>query len=181
MEHAQLQSGTFVQNPDPIQKDFRFGRASLLEGSLGLLPRGECGELRGHVELRRAEEVLQELRAAGRRAHVAEHRGTPGDGGGDVGPRAAAAEAPAGVHVDARGREARERSEDLAPALPRARAVRADPHLHYSRSARRSRTPAAMLSPPVSGGEAAETVGRGHSRNRHSHRHRRVAAGRMRG
>ena len=158
MEHAQLQSGTFVQNPDLIQEAFRFSRASLLKGSLGLLPRGECGELRGHVELRRAEEVLQELRAAGRRAHVAEHRGTPGDGGGDVGPRAAAAEAPAGVHVDARGREARERS-----ALPRARAVRADPHLHCSRSARSSRTPAAMLSPPVSGGEAAGTVGRGHS------------------
>ena len=181
MEHAQLQSGTFVQNPDPIQKDFRFGRASLLEGSLGLLPRGERGEPRSRVELRSAEEVLQELRAARRRAHVTKHRGAPADGGGDVGPRAAAAEAPAGVHDDARGREARERSEDLAPALPRARAVRADPHLHYSRSARRSRTPAAMLSPPVSGGEAAETVGRGHSRNRHSHRHRRVAAGRMRG
>jgi hypothetical protein len=124
--------------------------------------------------------VLQELSAARRRAHVAEHRGAPGDGGGDVGPRAAAAEAPAGAHVDARGREARERSQDLAPALPRASAVRADPHLHRPRSARRRRRrtqAAAMQQRPswsVGKGEAAGTVvgrGRGHSRNRHRHRH----------
>ena len=95
------------RRPDLIQEAFRFSRASLLKGSLGLLPRGERGEPRSRVELRSAEEVLQELRAARRRAHVTKHRGAPADGGGDVGPRAAAAEAPAGVHDDARGREAR--------------------------------------------------------------------------
>jgi len=104
---------------------------------------------------------------------VAEHRGAPSDGRRDVGPSAAAPEATAGGHVDRRRREAHERSQDVAPALPRACAVRADPHLHRTQSARRGKAmaAAAMLRLSGSAGEAEA------SHPRHRHRHRRVASG----
>jgi hypothetical protein len=103
---------------------------------------------------------------------VSEHRGAPsGDGGGDVRPRPAAAEAPAEGHVDERRREARKRRQDLAPALPRARAVRAHPHLHLPRCPGRRSEPA-MRRRPLESNDGAYLVCCGYSR--HGHRHRAV-------